>query len=206
MEFGTNGREIQEEIGCLEKQYLSKEGRLILVKCTLSNLPIYFMSLFVIPRKVRIGLERVQREFLRGDMEERRKIHLVSWLAICKDKKYGGLGLRHLEGLNQALLGKWLWIFSLERKSFWRRVISGNFGKVEGAWTTREVRDSFRLSLWKDIRNGWEEFILRTSICIGNRRHTSFWWDNWVEDAKLEDFFPSLFRIAAHKYATMANL
>ena len=78
------------------------------------------MLFFVIPRKVRITLEIIQMEFLQGDMEERRKIHLLSWLVICKDKKHGGLGLRHLEGLNQALLGKWLWKFSLKRESFWR--------------------------------------------------------------------------------------
>lgn len=40
-----------------------------------------------------------------GDARERGKIHLVNWLDVFKDKKYGGLGLR-LEGLNQALLGK----------------------------------------------------------------------------------------------------
>ena len=84
------------------------------------------------------------------------------------------MGLRHLEGLNQALLGKWLWRFPLERERLWRKVILGKFGEVEGGWTTREVRDSYGLSLWKDIRKGWEEFILRTSIRIGNGRCTSF--------------------------------
>ena len=52
-----------------KKQYLSKGGGLILIKCTISNLPIYFMLLFVIPKKVRIKLERIQRELLWGDME-----------------------------------------------------------------------------------------------------------------------------------------
>ena len=60
---------------------------------------------------------------------------------------------------------------------------------MEGGWTTKEVRDFFGLSLWKDIRKGWEEFILRTSIRIRNGRHTSFWWDNWVGDSKLKDIF-----------------
>ena len=105
------------------------------------------MSLFVIPKNVRTRLERIQRNFLWGDTEERRKFHLVNWAEVCKDKKHGGLGLRHLEGLNQALLGKWLWKFSLERESLWRKVIFGKFGEVEGGWTTREVRDSYGLSL-----------------------------------------------------------
>ena len=53
-------------------------------------------------------------------------------LVICKDKKHGGLGLRHLEGFNQAVLGKWLWRFPLENESFWRKPIVGKFGEVEG--------------------------------------------------------------------------
>ena len=58
-----------------KKHYLSKGGRLVLLKNTLSNLPIYFMSLFVIPRKVRIILERIQRDFLWGDLGDRSKIY-----------------------------------------------------------------------------------------------------------------------------------
>ena len=34
------------------KQYISKGGRLTLLRSTLSSLPIYFMSLFRLPRKV----------------------------------------------------------------------------------------------------------------------------------------------------------
>ena len=105
------------------------------------------MSLFVIPKNVRTRLERIQRNFFWEDTKERRKFHLVNWVEVCKDKKHGGLGLRHLEGLNQALLGKWLWRFSFERECLWRKVIFGKFGEVEGGWTTREVRDSYGLSL-----------------------------------------------------------
>ena len=122
----------KRKLATWKKQYLSKGGRLTLIKCTLSYLPIYFMLLFVIPKKMSVRLERIQREFLWGDLEERRKIHLVSWSVICKDKKHGGLGLRHLEVFNQALLGKWLWRFPLERESFWRKVIVGKFGEEEG--------------------------------------------------------------------------
>ena len=164
-------------------------------------LDIYFgdssssMSLFVIPTKVVTRLERIQKNFLWGEMEERRKFHSVNWAKICKDKKHGGLGLRHLEGLNQALLGKWLWRLSLEREGHWRKVILGRFGEVEGCWTTRKVRDSYELSLWKDIRKGWEKFTLRTSICIGNSIRTRFWWDSWAGKIKLKDVYPTLFKL-----------
>ena len=63
----------KRKLGTWKKQYLSKGGRLTLIKSTLSNLPIHFMSLFVIPKKVRLRLERIQREFLWGDLEQRKK-------------------------------------------------------------------------------------------------------------------------------------
>ena len=131
---------------------------------------------------------------------------MVSWSVICKDKKHGGLGLRHLEIFNQALLGKWLWRFPLKRESFWRKVIVGKFGEEEGGWNTKEVRDSYGMGLWKDIRKGQEDFFLRTSIRIGNGRLVRFWWDIWVRDFKLKDLFPLLFRNATHNSAAMADL
>ncbi|KAJ9689585.1 hypothetical protein PVL29_014989 [Vitis rotundifolia] len=196
----------KRKLATWKKQYISKGGHLTLIKSTVSNLPIYFMSLFVIPKKVRLRLEKIQREFLWGDREERRKIHLVRWEVICKDKRHGGLGLRHLKDFNHALLGKWLWKFPIERESFWRRVIVGKFGEVDGGWTTRKVREFYGTGLWKNIRKGWEEFFLRTSICIGNGRQTRFWWDIWVGDSKLKDLFPLLFRIATHNSAIVADL
>ena len=46
-----------------KRQYISKGGRITLIRSTLSNLPIYFMSIFQIPRAVRIRLERYKEIF-----------------------------------------------------------------------------------------------------------------------------------------------
>ena len=47
-----------------KRQYISKGGRLTLIRSTLSCLPVYFMSLFCLPRRVRLRLEQIQRDFL----------------------------------------------------------------------------------------------------------------------------------------------
>ena len=44
--------------------YLSKGGRLTLLKSALSSLPTYFLSLFTIPQAVVARLERIQRNLL----------------------------------------------------------------------------------------------------------------------------------------------
>ena len=47
-------------------QYISKGGQVTLIRSTLSNLSIYFMSLFRIPSLVCKRLEKIQRDFLWG--------------------------------------------------------------------------------------------------------------------------------------------
>lgn len=57
----------QRSLALQKRQYLSKGRRLTLIKSTLSILSIYFMSLFVIPRRVSLRLKQIQRSFLWGE-------------------------------------------------------------------------------------------------------------------------------------------
>ena len=47
-----------------KRQYISKGGRITLIKSTLASMPIYHMSLFQMPKSVARRLEKVQRDFL----------------------------------------------------------------------------------------------------------------------------------------------
>ena len=64
---------IERKLAGWKKMYLSKGGRLTLLKSTLSSLPTYFLSLFTIPGHVANKIERLQRDFLWGDSRN----HLV---------------------------------------------------------------------------------------------------------------------------------
>jgi hypothetical protein len=45
-----------------KRSYLSKEGRVMMIKSTLSNLPTYMLSLFPIPAHVAKCIEKIQRD------------------------------------------------------------------------------------------------------------------------------------------------
>ena len=63
-----------------------------MIKSTLSNLPIYFLSLFSILVGVANWLEKLQQDFLRDDLNNEPKFHLVNRKKICTLIQLGGLG------------------------------------------------------------------------------------------------------------------
>ena len=60
-------KKIERKLAGWKKLYLSKVGRLMLLKSTLSNLPTYYLSLFTIPTHVANRIEKLQRNFLWSD-------------------------------------------------------------------------------------------------------------------------------------------
>jgi hypothetical protein len=89
-----------------KQMYLSKGVRVTLIKSTLSNLPTYMLSLFPIPAHVAKRIEKIQRDFFWGGMNDKVKFHLVEWAKVCSPIKEGGLGIWNIRRFNQALLGK----------------------------------------------------------------------------------------------------
>ena len=69
---------MEKKLSGWKRLYLLKGGGLILAKSTLSSLPMYYLSLFVIPVAVADRLEQIQRNFLWGTSKECFKYSLVA--------------------------------------------------------------------------------------------------------------------------------
>lgn len=110
--------------------YIGQKGEDQLLLKTFSQLFLYTSCSYLL----------FKRDFLQEDHLEGKKIHLVSWLTVCLNKKVGGLGIIKLATLNKVLLGKRLWRFVNEKDRLWRKVVKGKFGEIEGDWVAQEVR------------------------------------------------------------------
>lgn len=100
---------IERRLAGWKIKFLSKRGRLTLIKSTLTNLPIYFLSALTIPVKVTRRVEAIRCRFLWGDEEDKSRFHLVKWDDVEKLIYQGGLRIKSLVEMNVALQGKWLW-------------------------------------------------------------------------------------------------
>ena len=138
----------------------SKGGRITLIKSTLLSLPIYFMSLFIIPRRlvqyiscpcgflalsiyIVVYLSKKKRRLVQDFRRPketfygevvcwRKKPHPINWTIVCLEKKVRGLGVCNLWTLNKALLGKQIWRFATTWKSFWKHIIIRKSEEEEG--------------------------------------------------------------------------
>lgn len=64
------------------------------------------MVRILIPQRMQQDLEKIRRDFLSGPDECKKKVYFFSWQAACLPPHSGGLGIRDLEMMNLAMLGK----------------------------------------------------------------------------------------------------
>ena len=132
-----------------------------------------------------------------------RKVHLINWEVVCAQKEKGGLGLRKIILLNEALLGKWIWRFAIEKDNLWKKVLLVKYGQEGLGWRTNEVRGTFEVGVWKEILKEanwcWDNIQFK----VGKGTKIKFWTDHWCGNAALSQIFPQLFALAVHRNATV---
>jgi hypothetical protein len=110
---GRNSREsnfivekVQAKLSSWKAKLLSPASRMVLIQSITSAIPSYYMQTNALPSSVCNKLDRLNRNFLWGSSEEKRKMHMVGWEKVCRAKSLGGLGLYACKPRNVALLAK----------------------------------------------------------------------------------------------------
>lgn len=184
-------------------QYLSKEGRLTLIKATLASIPVHYLSTLVLPKLICTSLEKIQRDFLWRKGENGSGLHLVSWERVCTPKAKGGARLRQLKSMNKALLCKWLWRFGIEMGSLWRQVVATKFGNDDG-WDFVMPNGLFGRSPWRAILQFALTFKEGIAYELGDGRRVKFWEDVWCGERALRYDFPNLWELAVELTSLVA--
>lgn len=84
-------------------------GRLTLVQSVTSAIPNYVVQTTKFLMSLCDKLDKLNKEFLWGDVDDKKNVHLVNWGTICQPKQLGGLGIKKTTDINQAMLAKISW-------------------------------------------------------------------------------------------------
>ena len=99
---------IQNKLASWKAKILSRAGRLTLIKSVLNSLPVYFMSMFKMPKAIALKIVKIQRSFFwGGSIGEKMGCPRIKWSDIELPKDLGGLGVGNILHKNLILLFKW---------------------------------------------------------------------------------------------------
>ena len=203
-------KRIRKKLASWKGKLLSLGGRLTLIKSSMANLPLYFMSLFPMPKGIIEKITKIQRNFLWGGSEEKSSIPLVAWRQIALPKLLGGLSIGNLLHRNIAMLFKWIWRYFSCPKSLWRQVIQSKYNYPSSLLIT-ELQIPNKGGPWRSICKAIlshpiaKTFSLsKTRKKIGDGASTSFWHEIWLGPSPLKTQFPRLFSISSGQNASIA--
>ena len=175
----------------------------MLINAVPSSIPSYFMSIFKMPVRVANRLEKLQRDFFRGDGHENKKVHLINWDMVCKSKKNGGLGIGHMLDKNKSLLAKWVWRFGCETNSLWKKVLCARYGVDSSQlcwnWCSKVQTSSFVNSINSLFEQGSSTANCMLDgfyVIIDKGDRARFWVDIKWNSKALKDAFPRIFALS----------
>ena len=170
---------VKSKLAGWKANLLSMAGRSVLIQAASSAIPAYVMQSCMLPGKILEGIDRVNRNFLWGSSENKKKIHWVGWSKVTRPKLDGGLGIQAARGRNTALLAKLNWRFHTEEKAPWARVLRLKYCNHQRL-NSRNSNNLSTSRVWKSLKKGEEIFKKGTRWFPGADSNLDFWQDNWA--------------------------
>ncbi|KAL0293105.1 UNVERIFIED_CONTAM: hypothetical protein Sradi_6957100 [Sesamum radiatum] len=178
---------IEARIAGWNQLKLTYAGRTQLIKSVLSSIHQYWCSVFILPKGVIKTIEAKLRNFLwKGGSE--RGGYKVSWEQVCKPTSHGGLGIRNIQMMNNALMGKYLWqVLTKKRDSIWVYWILKYKLKDGTLWAANDKDGSWT---WKKLLKLRPHIIKGIQYRVGTGTDFKLWLDPWHPDGTLLHRYP----------------
>ncbi|KAL0294090.1 UNVERIFIED_CONTAM: hypothetical protein Sradi_6903600 [Sesamum radiatum] len=178
---------IEARIAGWNQLKLTYASRTQLIKSVLSSIHQYWCSVFILPKGVLKLIEAKLRNFLwRGGTTTGG--YKVAWEQVCKPTSHGGLGIRNIQMMNNALMGKHLWqLLTKKQDSIWVSWIMKYKLKQGTLWAANDKEGSWT---WKKLLKLQTHLIKGIQYRIGDGTEFKLWLDPWHPDGALLHKYP----------------
>src|SRR4051812_17682988 len=194
---------LQKRLGSWKGKLLSLGGRLVLINSVLTNMVLYMISFFPLPKGVLHRLDYFRSRFFWQGDNEKKKYRLAKWNVVCRPKDQGGLGIHDLQVKNSALLSKWLFKL-LTPDGVWQTLLKQKYiGTKALSQVVWKPGDSH---FWAGLMATKKDFYRFGVFKIKDGSEIRFWEDIWLGNATLRDQYPALYNIVRHKGDTLATV
>ncbi|KAL9673726.1 hypothetical protein QQ045_029987 [Rhodiola kirilowii] len=137
-------------------RYLSRAGRWLLIQSVLHSVVFFWARMCFLHKKVLHTVSSICARFLWKGNAIGKGGFLVSWKDVCKEKIKGGLGIKDLSIMNEAMRLNQLWELSKDADSIWRAWTRAYWSKGKDwweadnasktSWIIKELEDCKQLS------------------------------------------------------------
>lgn len=171
---------VQGRLASWKSKVLSMAGRLTLIQSVTSSIPNYAMQTAKFPVSLCDRLDRLNRNFLWGDVDDKKKIHLINWDTVCQPKQLGGLGIKKSADMNQAMLAKISWRMFQNDKGLWATMFSEKYLKDGSIFNSHYAPPNDCSSIWRGVVYGAKLIRDNLKWRVGDGSTIKFWYDHWL--------------------------
>lgn len=122
---------------------------------------------------------RKRKNFIWGDTENHRHMHLASWNSICTPKKFGDLGLRYARDMITSFMTKAGWNLCARKNDMWVKILRSKY-KCGMDMVPIVKIDRQRSNFWRGIYKNWSLVDENLAWKVGNGVSVKFWTDCWI--------------------------
>lgn len=187
---------IDRKLAGQKGKLLTYVAKLLLIKNTLSSIPLYSAYIFNMPILMVNEIDSKCKKFLWSSMPNKRKFLLVKQETLYQEKMKGGLGLRKMKVLSQSLRIKLVWQFDINKKREWIKVFIAKYLKENHI--IQIANPPYTSPLWNGLANVRFVVINNTIWNVGNGESILFWEDAWIRERPLISY--NMLKKEAKKY------
>eukprot|EP00253_Pinus_taeda_P017420 PITA_17420 len=168
---------IEAKISHWSFKWLSRAGRLTLIKSVLLAIPVYWAALTWVPKGVLEKIRRICSRFLWARSKESSVLPWVAWEKVARPKEWGGWGIKSLPDFKLSLAAKSGWRL-IKMENLWTRTVKRKYidpTPLE-AWIRNPVKSQKKVSaIWKATLESFKVIEQGLAWKVGNGEKGQAW-------------------------------